>query len=84
MVCPEGQRDAGVDGVDDLRAVDALRVDRRDPKIRVAELALNDDEGDAFTGHLDGVRVPRLMRYEPSPHASARGGLAQFRARGAR
>jgi hypothetical protein len=44
-------------------------------------VALNDDEGHAFAGHLDGVRVPKLMRCEPSPHASARGGLAQFRAR---
>jgi hypothetical protein len=32
-------------------------------------LALNDDEWDAFVGHLDRMRVPRLMRREPPQHS---------------
>ena len=35
---------ASVDGIDDLRVVDALQVDRRDAQIAVPELALDDDE----------------------------------------
>jgi hypothetical protein len=34
---------AGVDGVDDLGAVDALEVDRGDAEAGVPELALDDD-----------------------------------------
>jgi hypothetical protein len=34
---------------------------RRDPKVRVSELALDDDQGDALPRHLDGVRVTKLM-----------------------
>jgi hypothetical protein len=44
-----------MDGADDLRAVDALQVDRGDPEVRV--LALDDDERNALVRHLDGVRV---------------------------
>jgi hypothetical protein len=39
---------AGVDGVDDLCAVDALEVDRGDAKVGVSELALDDDQRDTF------------------------------------
>jgi hypothetical protein len=37
-----------VDGIDDLGVVDALEVDRGDAGVAVAELALNDDQWDAF------------------------------------
>jgi hypothetical protein len=37
-------RAAGVDGVDDLGAVDVLQVDRRDAEAGVPELALDDDQ----------------------------------------
>src|SRR4051812_47551326 len=39
---------AGVDGVDDLGAVDALEVDRGDAEVGVSELALDDDQPDTF------------------------------------
>ena len=48
-------------------AVDALEVDAGDTEVGMAELALNDDEWDAFVGHLDRVRVPELMRREAAP-----------------
>jgi hypothetical protein len=48
---------AGVNGVDDLGAVDALQVDRGDAEVGVSELALDDDQRDALAGHLDGVGV---------------------------
>jgi hypothetical protein len=32
------------------------------------ELALDHDERDALMRHLDRVRVPQLVRREPSPH----------------
>jgi hypothetical protein len=50
-------RAAGVDGVDDLGAVDALEVDRGDAEVGVPELALDYQQRDAFAGHLDRVRV---------------------------
>src|SRR3954447_24153435 len=42
-----------VDGVDDLGVVDALVVDRSGSEVAVAELALDDDQRDAFVCHLD-------------------------------
>lgn len=57
-----------VDGVDDLRAADALQVDRCDAEIRVSELALDDDQRHALMRHLHSVRVTELMRRETSPH----------------
>jgi hypothetical protein len=65
-----------VDGLDDLRVVDALQVDRGDPKVAVPELALNDHERHAFMRELDGVGVPELVRREAAPHAGRRGRLA--------
>ena len=47
-------------------------------KVAVSELALDDDEWDAFAGHLDGVGVAELMWGEPTPHAGSRGGLTEF------
>jgi hypothetical protein len=34
----------------------------------VPELALDDDQRQAFVRHLNGVRVSVLMRREPPPH----------------
>ena len=36
----------------------------------MSELALDDDEGNAFVRHLDGVGVPHLVRREPTPDTS--------------
>lgn len=35
----------------------------------MAQLALDDDEGDAFVRHLDGVSVPELVGCEATSHA---------------
>lgn len=42
-------------GVDDLGALDALQVDRGGAEVGVAQLTLDDVEGDALVGQLDGV-----------------------------
>jgi hypothetical protein len=62
-----------------VRDVDALRVDRGDPEVGVPELALDDDQRDAFPSHLDGVGVAKPVRRQPSPHARPGGGVAQVR-----
>jgi hypothetical protein len=54
-----------VDGLDDLGAIDPAQIRRGDPKVCVSELALYDHQGNAFTRHLDGVRVAELMGGEP-------------------
>ena len=64
-----------MDGADDLAAIDALEVDAGDAKVGVSELALDDDERDAFVRHFDRVSVPELMRREPSPDAGFGGGV---------
>src|SRR5688572_676543 len=73
-------RAARVDGVDDLGVVDALEVDRGDAEVGVAELALDDDQRHALAGHLDGVRVPELVRREAAAHAGLARDAAQLRA----
>jgi hypothetical protein len=35
----------------------------------VSELALDDGQRDAFAGHLDRVRMAKLMGRETAPHA---------------
>jgi hypothetical protein len=67
-----------VDGLDDFGVVDPLQVDGGDAEVAVAELALNDDQRDAFARHLHRVRVAQLMRGEASPHTGPRGDAAQF------
>ena len=49
-------------GLDDLSVVDALEIDRRDAEIAMSELALDNDQRNAFAGQLDGVSVPELVR----------------------
>jgi hypothetical protein len=50
-----------VDGVDDLRVVDALQVDRGDSEVGVSELALDHDDRDALASHLHGVSMAQLV-----------------------
>jgi hypothetical protein len=71
-----------MDGRDDLRAIDALQIDRGDPEVGMAELALDDDERDAFVGHLDRVRVPQLVRGEPATNTGESGGPSELLASG--
>ncbi len=73
---------AGVDGVDDLGVVDALQVDGGDAEVAVSELALDDDQRDAFACHLDGVGVAELVRREAPAHAGRGGGAPELRAGG--
>jgi hypothetical protein len=57
-----------MDGIDDLRAVDPLQIHRRDPEVRVPELALDDIERHTLPCHLDRVRVAQLMRRKAPPN----------------
>jgi hypothetical protein len=65
-----------VDGVDDLGTVDSLEVNARDAEVGVPELPLDDDERDAFVGHLDRVCVPQLMRRESATNTGRGRGVA--------
>jgi hypothetical protein len=58
-----------VDGADDLAAIDSLEVDTGDAEVGVSELALDDDERDAFVRHLDRMSVPELMLVPTSAQA---------------
>jgi hypothetical protein len=71
-----------VNGADDLAAVDALQVDARDGKVGVPRLPLDNNQRNALVRHLDGVRVPQLMRREPTPDASFSGRVMQLLPRG--
>src|SRR5918992_161222 len=72
------RRPSGMDGLDDLAAVDALEVDAGDAEVAVSELALDDDQWHAFACHLDGVGVAELMRREAAPHSCRGGGAPQL------
>jgi hypothetical protein len=39
----------------------------------MSQLPLNHDQWDAFAGHLDGVRVAKLMWREPAPDSGLGG-----------
>jgi hypothetical protein len=67
-----------VDGTDDLAAVDALQVDAGDAEVGVPELALDDDERDAFVRHLDRVSMPELVRRKPALDTGLGGGVMEL------
>jgi hypothetical protein len=67
-----------VDGVDDLDVVNPLQVDRGDAEVCVSELSLDHDQWNAPMGHLDRVRVPKLMGCEPSPDPGVGRGAVQL------
>jgi hypothetical protein len=69
-------------GLDDLGVVDALQVNGGDTELAVAELALDDDQRDAFAGELDGVGMPELVGREAPPDPRVDGGPAQVRSCG--
>jgi hypothetical protein len=48
------------------------------------ELTLDHHQRHTLMGHLDRVRVPELMRREPSPHPGLRGEAAKLAACGGR
>jgi hypothetical protein len=52
--------------------------DRGDAEVAVAELALDDDQRDAFAGHLDRVGVAQLVRREASANAGSGGGAPEL------
>ena len=70
--------------LDDLAAVDALQIDAGDGKVAVAELALDDDQRHAFTGHLDRVGVAQLVRSESAPHSCRHSNASKLGAGAAR
>src|SRR5450755_1225284 len=69
-----------MDRVDDLGVVDPSQVRRGDPEVCVLEVSLYDEQRDALAGHLDGVRVPELMRREPAMNPGGQGGGTQLAA----
>ncbi|MDQ6605351.1 MAG: hypothetical protein M3Z06_02235 [Actinomycetota bacterium] len=69
--CWEHRWAASVDGLDDLAGVDALEVGAGNSEVGVPELPLDDGERNAFTGHLDRVGVPELVRREPPAYPGA-------------
>jgi hypothetical protein len=71
-----------VDSVDDFAAVDSFEVDAGDSEVGVAELALDDDERGALSGHLNRVRVAELARGEAAADAGGRCEVAQRRSSG--
>jgi hypothetical protein len=44
-----------MDDINDLATLDPLQIDRGDPEVRMAELALDHIQGHALARHLDGV-----------------------------
>src|SRR4051794_18054268 len=68
---------ACVDGLDELVGVDALQVDRGDAEVAVAELALDDVEGNPLMSELDGVGVAELVRGKAPANAGPGGESAQ-------
>ena len=52
------------------------------PEVPVPQLALDDGERYALAGHLDRVRVAKLVRREAPADSSADGKVAQRAARG--
>jgi hypothetical protein len=69
---------SGVDRFDDFGVVDALQIDRGDAEVAVSELPLDDDQRDAFAGHLDRVCVPQLVRREASANPGSRHGAPEL------
>jgi hypothetical protein len=74
-----------MDGLDDLGVIDALKVDRGDAEVAVAEWPLDDDQRLAFASHLDRVGVSELVRSETPAHTRCGGrqGESPTRAAGA-
>jgi hypothetical protein len=73
-----------VDGVDNLAGIDPLEIDRRDPKMGMPELSLDDRQRDPFVRHLDRMSVPELVRREPAPDASLTSEPSKLTSRGGR
>ncbi len=71
-----------MDGVDDLRAIDPLQVDRGDTEVRVPELALDHDQRDALVRHLDRMSVAELVRGEAATDTGERCGSSELLASG--
>jgi hypothetical protein len=58
-----------MDGVDDLAAVDPLKINAGDAEICVPQLALDDDQGDTLASHLHRVGVSELVLVPTSAQA---------------
>ena len=62
--------------------VDPLNVDAGDAEVRGAELALDHDQRDAFSGHFDGVRVSELVGRKAPAHTRGNRQATESRASG--
>ena len=62
-----------MDGLDDFGVVDPAQIRGPDREVGMPELALDHEQRDPFAGHLDGVRVPELVRREPVADAGSPG-----------
>jgi hypothetical protein len=82
--CRDHWRPAVVDRVHDLSLVDSLEVDRRDPKVGMPELPLDNRQRDPFVRHLDRMSMPELVRRKPPPHPSLGREPAKLTTRGGR
>jgi hypothetical protein len=68
-----------VDGVDDLRRVNALQISARNPEMRMPKLALNNRQWDPLTSHLYSVSMAELVWRKPAAHTGHHGESTQFR-----
>jgi hypothetical protein len=71
---------AFMDSVNDLGVIDATQIGGGDREVGVSELALDEQQRDAFARHLDCVGVAQLVGSEPAAHSSAGSDVMQLRA----
>jgi hypothetical protein len=69
-----------VDGLDDLGAVNPTQIRGGHREVGMTELALDHQQREPLAGHLDGVRVPELVRREPAADARSLGGATELAA----
>jgi hypothetical protein len=70
--------------VSTISRVDPLEVNRRNPKVGMPELPLNNRQRNPFVRHLDRMSMPQLVRREPTPHPGLHGEPAKLSTRGGR
>jgi len=63
------RRSSRVHGIDDLRVIDPLEIDRGHPEMGMPELSLDNDQRHALVGHLDRARMPELILAPTSAQA---------------
>jgi hypothetical protein len=69
-----------MDRLDDLGVVDPAQVSGCDREVSMPELPLDHDQRDPLARHLDGMRMPQLVRREPAPNTGGPGGVMELAA----